>query len=475
MDPVRNSNGVDKMEVSNGVERILVVDDDKDLRFNLSSILKDEGYDVLAVGDGREALKAVQNNSPILVLLDIRLPEMDGMKILEKMKELNHNLAIIMLTAVTDVKDAVKAMRLGAYDYITKPFDNEELILTIKKALSTQYLSREVESLRRRLGERLAIEEVMGESPQIKQVLKQVETIASTNMTVIIQGASGTGKELIAQLIHQKSLRKDKPFVAIDCGAIPETLVESELFGYERGAFTGAETRKEGKFEQANEGTLLLDEIANLTDAVQMKLLRVIQERRLQHLGGKRDIRIDVRIIVASNVNLSEAVRAGKFRNDLYHRLNEFQIELPLLTERKEDIPILAKYFLDEADSEFNKKVNGISSEAMKFLLNYSWQGNVRELRNIIKRAVLLAESDSIELGNFPPDNLKLYGDRRKTDVTQSLDKGVSFEEITKETEKDLIKRALERSGGNKIKAAEILKMNKKTLYRKMKKLGLSL
>ncbi|MCG2754598.1 MAG: sigma-54 dependent transcriptional regulator [Desulfobacteraceae bacterium] len=457
------------------MERILVVDDDKDLRFNLSSILKDEGYDVLAVGDGREALKAVQNNSPILVLLDIRLPEMDGMKILEKMKELNHNLAIIMLTAVTDVKDAVKAMRLGAYDYITKPFDNEELILTIKKALSTQYLSREVESLRRRLGERLAIEEVMGESPQIKQVLKQVETIASTNMTVIIQGASGTGKELIAQLIHQKSLRKDKPFVAIDCGAIPETLVESELFGYERGAFTGAETRKEGKFEQANEGTLLLDEIANLTDAVQMKLLRVIQERRLQHLGGKRDIRIDVRIIVASNVNLSEAVRAGKFRNDLYHRLNEFQIELPKLTERKEDIPILAKYFLDEADSEFNKKVNGISSEAMKFLLNYSWPGNVRELRNIIKRAVLLAESDSIELGNFPPDNLKLYGDRRKTDVTQSLDKGVSFEEITKETEKDLIKKALERSGGNKIMAAEILKMNKKTLYRKMKKLGLSL
>jgi len=475
VDPVRNSNGVDKMEVSNGVERILVVDDDNDLRFNLSNILKDEGYDVLAVGDGREALKAVQNNSPILVLLDIRLPEMDGMKILEKMKELNHNLAIIMLTAVTDVKDAVKAMRLGAYDYITKPFDNEELILTIKKALSTQYLSREVESLRRRLGERLAIEDVMGESPQIKQVLKQVETIAPTNMTVIIQGASGTGKELIAQLIHQKSLRKDKPFVAIDCGAIPETLVESELFGYERGAFTGAETRKEGKFEQANEGTLLLDEIANLTDAVQMKLLRVIQERRLQHLGGKRDIRIDVRIIVASNVNLSEAVRAGKFRNDLYHRLNEFQIELPKLTERKEDIPILAKYFLDEADSEFNKKVNGISSEAMKFLLNYSWPGNVRELRNIIKRAVLLAESDSIELGNFPPDNLKLYGDRRKTDVTQSLDKGVSFEEITKETEKDLIKKALERSGGNKIKAAEILKMNKKTLYRKIKKLGLSL
>ena len=471
MDPVRNSNGVDKMEVSNGVERILVVDDDKDLRFNLSSILKDEGYNVLAVEDGREALKAVQRNCPNLVLLDIRLPGMDGMKILEKLKRIYKDLIIIMLTAYSDVKDAVKAMKLGAFDYVTKPFDNVELILIVKNSLQTQYLSREIEELRRKLGEKKPIEETMGDSPQIKQVLKQVEIIARTDMTVIIQGASGTGKELIAQLIYQKSLRKDKPFVAIDCGAIPETLVESELFGYERGAFTGAEERRKGKFEQANAGTLLLDEITNLSEAVQMKLLRVIQERRLQHLGGKRDISIDVRIIVASNVNLSEAVRAGKFRDDLYHRLNEFQIELPKLTERKEDIPILAKYFLDEANSEFNKKVNGISSEAMKFLLNYPWPGNLRELRNIIRRAVLLAESDSIEPGNFSPDNLKLYGE--KMDVTQPLDKGVSFEEITKEVEKDLIKRALERSGGNKIKAAEILKMNKKTLYRKMKALQL--
>ena len=471
MDPVRNSNGVDKMEVSNGVERILVVDDDKDLRFNLSSILKDEGYNVLAVEDGREALKAVQRNCPNLVLLDIRLPGMDGMKILEKLKRIYKDLIIIMLTAYSDVKDAVKAMKLGAFDYVTKPFDNVELILIVKNSLQTQYLSREIEELRRKLGEKKPIEETMGDSPQIKQVLKQVEIIARTDMTVIIQGASGTGKELIAQLIYQKSLRKDKPFVAIDCGAIPETLVESELFGYERGAFTGAEDRREGKFEQANSGTLLLDEITNLSEAVQMKLLRVIQERRLQHLGGKRDISIDVRIIVASNVNLSEAVRAGKFRDDLYHRLNEFQIELPKLTERKDDIPILAKYFLDEANSEFNKKVNGISPEAMKFLLNYPWPGNVRELRNIIRRAVLLAESDSIEPGNFSPDNLKLYGE--KMDVTQPLDKGVSFEEITKEVEKDLIKRALERSGGNKIKAAEILKMNKKTLYRKIKALQL--
>jgi len=453
------------------VERILVIDDDKDLRFNLSSILKDEGYDVLAVEDGREALKILQGDCPDLVLLDMRLPEMDGMKILEKMKELNHNLAIIMLTAYTDVKDAVKAMRLGVYDYIAKPFDNEELILTIKKALSTQYLSREVETLRRRLGERLAIEEVMGESPQIKRVLKQVEIVAPTNLTVIIQGESGTGKELIANLIHQKSLRKDKPFIPIDCGAIPETLMESELFGYEKGAFTGADSQKEGKFEQANTGTLFLDEIANLSDGMQAKLLRVIQERRLQHLGGKKDITIDARLIISSKINLAEAVRLGKFRDDLYHRLNEFQIDLPLLRERKEDIPILSKYFLDEANSEFNKEVRGFSPEAMKFLLNYAWPGNVRELRNIIRRAVLLAESESIELGNFSTNNLKLS--KEEIDPTKPLDKGVSFDEITQEFEKDLIKRALESAAGNKIKAAELLKMNKKTFYRKIKTLQL--
>ena len=463
------------------MERILVIDDDKDLRFNLSSILKDEGYDVLAVEDGREALKAVQNNSPNLALLDIRLPGMDGMKILEEMREKDKDLIIIMLTAYGDVKCAVRAMKLGAFDYIAKPFDNEELILIIKKALQSQHLSREVEELRKKLGEKKPIEEIMGESPQIKQVLKQVEIIAPTNMTVVIQGGSGTGKELIAQLIHKKGLRKDKPFVAIDCGAIPETLVESELFGYEKGAFTGAETRKEGKFEQANEGTLFLDEIANLTDAVQMKLLRVIQERKIQHLGDRREIRIDVRIIVASNVNLSEQVRKGRFRDDLYHRLNEFQIELPLLRERKEDIPILAKYFLDEANSEFNKKVNGFSGAAMYFLLNYPWPGNVRELRNIIRRAVLLAEKDEIEPGNFSPDNLKL--NKEGIDSTKPLDKsphqnlwcgdkGISFKEITQEFEKDLIKKALDEAGGNKPKAAELLKMNKKTFYRKIRSLS---
>ncbi len=452
------------------MERILVIDDDKDLRFNLSSILKDEGYDVLAVEDGREALKAVQRNCPNLALLDIRLPSMNGMEILEKLKGIDKNLIIIMLTACAGVKDAVKAMKLGAFDYITKPFDNEELILIIKKALHTQYLSREVESLRKKLGQMSAIEEVMGDSPQIKQVLKQVEIIAATNMTVILQGESGTGKEVIANMIHQKSKRKGAPFIAVDCGAIPDTLVESELFGYEKGAFTGAEERKEGKFEQANGGTLFFDEITNLPNSIQMKLLRAVQERKFQHLGGKKDISVDVRIIVATNISLSEAVRTGKFRDDLFHRLNEFHIDLPPLRERKEDLPVLIKYFLDEANRELGKKTEGFLGEAMRFLLDYHWPGNVRELKNAIKRAVLLADSKDITPACFSLNN----GYHPTQPHLQSDSKeGVSIKEMkkmaTKEIEEKMIKEALAKAGGNKTKAAKILKIDRMTLYSKVK------
>lgn len=452
------------------METILIVDDDRDIQFNLSTILKDAGYEIITVSDGHKALKEVERRAPNLALLDIRLPGMDGMKVLEEMRKKDKDLIIIMLTAYGDVKSAVSAMKLGAFDYVNKPFDSEELILIIQKGLQTQSLGKEVDSLRKKLGEKKSVNEIMGESPQIKQVLKQVDIIASTNMTVLIQGASGTGKELVSQLIHQRSPRKDKPFVAIDCGAIPETLVESELFGYEKGAFTGAEDRREGKFEQANGGTLLLDEITNLSDAVQMKLLRVIQERKLQHLGGKRDIRIDVRIIVASNVNLSETVRAGKFRDDLYHRLNEFQIDLPKLAERKEDIPILAKYFLEDANSEFNKGVKGFSTGAMKYILNQTWQGNIRELRNVVRRAVLLAESDTIEFDNLSINQLLPITE--PINATKPLDKWASFDENTQEFQKDLIKKTLEATGGNKLKAAGLLGLNRKTFYRKLKSLG---
>ncbi len=452
------------------METILIVDDNQDLQFNLSNIIESEGYKVLAAGDGTKAVELVREFTPELVLLDMRLPGMDGMKALEEIKKFEKSIIVIMLTAFGDVKGAVNAMKLGAFDYLTKPFDNEELLITIKKALNTRNLSREVETLRRQLDEKILLEEVIGQSPEFKHMLKQVQIIAPTNMTVMLQGESGTGKEIICRLIHKLSLRKKQPLVAIDCGAIPDTLVESELFGHEKGAFTGADAPKQGKFEQAHGGTLFLDELTNLTEANQMKLLRVIEERKLQRLGGKKIIDVDVRIIAASNVKLHESVSKGTFRNDLYYRLNEFHINLPLLKERKDDIPILAKYFLDLANRELSKNIKGFTPEAARQLLAYSWPGNVREIKNVVRRAVLLCES-----GLIGPAELGVESNIfRTTDKTgQSGDAADSLEDATRSVEREIIKKALEQTGGNKIKAAQLLKMNRKTLYRKIKSLGL--
>ncbi len=303
------------------MNRILVVDDDQDICFHLSAILKEGGFNVLSAANGREALLKVKSTRPELVLLDLRLPDLDGMKVLKQMKESDPDLDVIIITAFMDVRDAIQAMKLGAYDYIAKPFDNEELLLTVNKAFTVQQLRDEIDALKNRLAEKLPLVEEMGDSPQIKKVLTKVDLVAPTDFTIIIQGESGTGKEVIANLIHQKSLRKDNAFVPIDCSAIPETLIEAELFGHEKGAFTGADRKKSGKFELANDGTLFLDEIANLPESIQAKLLRVLQERKLQHLGGNRDIRINVRLIVASKVNLFEAVKQGRFRDDLYYQI----------------------------------------------------------------------------------------------------------------------------------------------------------
>lgn len=462
------------------MKTILIVDDDKDLRFNLTCILKDEGHEVIAVPDGKQALTALAKSAPDLVLLDMKLPGMDGVELLEEMKRKGSNLPVIMLTAYSDVKSAVKAMKSGAFDYITKPFDEEELVIIIEKALHMQDLSREVRSLKKKLGQMPAVEEVMGESPRIKQVLKHVDIVAATNMTVILQGESGTGKEVIARMIHEKSLRKDKPFIAIDCGAIPDTLVESELFGYEKGAFTGAEERKDGKFEQANGGTLFFDEVTNIPNSIQMKLLRAVQERKFQHLGGKIDISVDVRIIVATNINLSEAVKMGKFRDDLFHRLNEFHIDLPPLRERKEDLPVLIKYFLDEANRELGKKVGGSSGEAMRFLLDYYWPGNVRELKNVIRKAVLLADSKDITPACLSLNNgtHPAQSEPQPQAPMPDLNESVSIREMkrraTKEIEEKMIKEAMIKAGGNKTKAARMLKIDRVTLYSKIKEFQIS-
>ena len=451
------------------MDTILIVDDNEDLQFNLSNIIQSEGYNVISAGEGKKALKEVKSKSPNLVLLDMRLPGMDGMTILEEIKKIDSNIIVIMLTAFGEVKGAVNAMKLGAYDYITKPFDNEELLLCIKKALDSQKLSNEVISLRKQLDERNVLDEAIGQSKEFQQVLKQVTLIAPTNMTVMIQGESGTGKEIICNLLHKLSLRKEQPLVAIDCGAIPDSLVESELFGHEKGSFTGADYTKQGKFEQANGGTLFLDELTNLTPASQMKLLRVIQERQIHRIGSKKAIPIDVRIICASNIKLSDAVENGNFRNDLFYRLNEFHINLPLLKDRKDDIPILAKYFMDDANKEFSKSVKGFSPESAKKLLDYSWPGNVRELKNIVRRAVLLTDGEAIQNDALALNMLNTSSQNQgKTDMDTS-----TLEGATKQVEKEMILKALEESNGNKIKAAKLLQMNRKTLYRKIKNLGI--
>jgi len=391
-----------------------------------------------------------------------------------------------MLTAYGDIKGAVRAMKLGAFEYITKPFDNDDLLIAIKRAFQIQSLSKEVQSLRKQLGEKTTsdlIVELAGESQSMKQVLKQIDIVSPTNLTVVLQGESGTGKELVARLIHNKSHRSHKAFVAIDCGAIPESLVESELFGYEKGAFTSADTIKEGKFEQANGSTLFLDEITNLPDQAQTTFLRVLQEKTLQHLGGKTNIKVDVRIIAGANINLADALKAGRFRSDLFHRLNEFPITLPPLRERIEDIPHLVNRFLEEARKEFNKDIKGFSSEGMKTLLDYRWPGNVRELKNTVKRAALLAESDNITptcllldtTSESPSDQDSLS---KKLDILAALKKGLSLHEIARKEieniEQSIIGQALSLTGGNKSKAAQMLGIDRMTLYARLSKHGIN-
>ncbi|MBC8384417.1 MAG: sigma-54-dependent Fis family transcriptional regulator [Candidatus Cloacimonetes bacterium] len=456
------------------MESILIVDDNKDLQFLLSGILTKKGYKTIIANNGFEAIKLVNKSIPNLVLLDLKLPEMDGIEVLQELMKIDKELLVIMITAYGDVSHSVKAMKLGAYDYITKPLDYEEIIITIRKALKTQDLTREVEVLRRKLYENTGTDKEMGDSPKIKKVLHQLDLIADTNLSVIIQGDSGTGKEVIANIIHHKSSRKNKPFIAVDCGAIPETLVESELFGYEKGAFTGANTTKKGKFEEANNGTLLLDEITNLPLDSQAKLLRAIESGEIYRVGGKKAIKIDARIISTTNLDMINYVNQEKFRKDLYHRLNQFKILLPSLTDRKEDIPLLANEFLKEANIELNKSITGFSPDAMKLLVNYSWPGNVRELKNIVKKAVILTDSGKIKTNMIYLDDAFPVDDQLSP---KKLEDGVSMQDVIndliKKTEKDLIVKTLKQEKYNKTKTAKLLGIDRKTLYTKIKNFGI--
>jgi len=465
-------------------EKILVVDDLKDMRALLSGVLKKDGYKITLADDGLSAVELFRQELSDAVIMDIKMPGIDGIEAMKRMKKIAPAVPIILMTAHGDVSTAVHAVKSGAYDYVAKPFDNEKIIIVLKNALSELKLKREINALRTDGKGRTLLSELMGSSDEIKKVFNQVNHVAPTDFTVIIYGETGSGKELIARAIHNQSSRSEGKIVTIDCGALPETLLESELFGYEKGAFTGAEKRKEGYVERASGGTLFLDEIGNLSLQMQGKLLRAIEERRIKRLGGKDDIEIDVRIIVAGNKKLGELVRTEEFREDLFHRLNEFTIEIPALRNRRRDIIHLSKRFLNDINVELNKSITGFSTSAIESLFNYNWPGNVRELKNVIRKAVLLC-SDNAAIEAY---DLLIIKSKYKTDLPdfreeQLIDTKIdnydefSLKDIVKKNiskiERDVITDVLKRTGGNKSKAARMLKIDYKTMHYKIKEYGI--
>jgi two-component system, NtrC family, response regulator HydG len=476
------------------MHKILVVDDDNDMCLLLTRFLTRNGYVVNSAGSGQAAIEWMKNNKPDLVLCDFRLDDMTGMELLRKIKETHPEASVIIITGYSDVKDAVEVMKLGAYDYVTKPLFPDEILLTIKKALSEAPKETSAPKPSSDNSSAQAAPKVKnlnghhyitGDSPEFATIVKQIDLVAPTNFSVIIYGESGSGKEEIAQQIHRKSKRAGKPFVAIDCGSLSKELAGSELFGHEKGAFTGALNQKIGSLEVANEGTIFLDEIGNLSYDIQVSLLRVVQERKIRRVGGNKDIDIDVRIIVASNEKLWDAARAGKFREDLYHRFNEFSIQIPSLRERKQDIMLFARHFLRLTNEELGKDVKGFTKEVEDVLHNYIWYGNLRELKNVIKRATLLTDGDLIEVKSLPfeiSNFYKLQFDSPSLSVKISSDgqpagangaAQVPFENKLKtanlDAEYEVILDALKQSNFNKSKAAKLLNVDRKTLYNKMK------
>ncbi len=474
------------MTIKNDVKnpKILIVDDEKGMCFVLANLLEKENYDIITASNGGAGIDLAQREKPDAVIMDIRMPQIDGISAMNRMKEIDNVLPVILITAYGNIDSAVQAVKLGAYDYITKPFDNQKVIITLRNALTECKLKREINTFRSNLNNKISLTELMGPSDEIKRLVSQVNRVAPTNFTVVLYGETGSGKELVASAIHDLSPRSAFGFVEIDCGAIPETLIESEFFGYEKGAFTGAESKKEGYFELASKGSLLLDEIGNLPMLMQSKLLRALESFQIRRLGGKKCAKIDFRVIVANNERLGNLVSEGKFRNDLFHRLDEFTIEIPPLRKRKEDIIYLAKRFLDLTNKELNKKVEGFSEEAIDCLLNYDWPGNVRELKNVVRRAVLLANT-TINLENLPIKNKNSnsgkYNAPANSDFKLEMihEKGFSLKGIVKENvsqiEKKIIKDVLKLTGGNKSKSARILGIDNKTIIYKIKDYGIGL
>jgi len=461
--------------------KILIVDDDKNICVLLSEYMAHEGLTPVVAQTGEAALEKVRSEHPDALVVDMRLPDMDGMRVLEAAKSLDEDLPVILITGYPEVRGAVAAMRAGAHDYLAKPFRHRDVLRVVFRALNEGALKRKVRRLSSQLQSECSLRELMGPSDSVRRLISDVTRVAKTNFCVLIFGETGSGKELAAQAIHQLSPRSAAPFMAVDCGAIPETLLESELFGHEKGAYTGADKQRIGRFEMARAGTLFLDEISNLPLGSQAKLLRVLQEKRVYRIGGSHPVSVDVRVLAASNQDLHRLGESGSFRRDVYFRLNEFTIWVPPLRERQEDILYLAKRFVDLTNLELQKKVKGFAQAAVDALLAYQWPGNVRELRSAIRRAVLLADDTITEqhLGmeseaskKYPPG---LAGDPATPDLPPA---GLPLREITHRKivamEREILAHVLRETGGNKAKAARMLHIDYKTIHSKIRRYGIS-
>lgn len=445
--------------------RILIIEDDKRLREVLKKILDREGFDVEISGDGAGGIAKIKEDFFDIALTDLKMPGMEGMEVLKAIKEISPQTYVIIMTAYGSIDSAVQAIKNGAFDYITKPFKTEEILIVIKKALEDRALRKKIEYLTEQVEQRYKFDNIIGKCKAMQDVFEMIKRVSKTDTTVLITGKTGTGKELVAKSIHFNSERKDKPFVVVNSSAIPETLLESELFGYVKGAFTGALRDKRGLFQEAHEGTLFLDEIGEIPPSVQVKLLRAIEDQIITPVGGTRGEKVDIRLLAATNHDLQEEVRKESFRSDLYYRLRVMSIHLPELKERREDIPMLAKHFLKKYNSSLKKEVRTLSKETLNLLLDYDWPGNVRELEHAVERAVLVCDSEDILPEHLPPE-IQFPEERR---IRGAGEEGRSLEAV----EKEYIKMILKKTGGHKSNAASILGMDRRTLYRKLKKYGI--
>ncbi len=447
------------------MKRVLVVDDEENLRLVVRSFLKRDGFEVEVAASGEEALVLIESFGPDVILTDVRMPKMGGLDLLSTLKAKGSDITVIVMSAYGSVDLAIEAIKAGAYDYIQKPFKNEELLLTLRKAEERESLRRENRALRQEIEKGAQFGELLSKSPAMQQVFKTVAKMADFKTTALITGESGVGKELVARAIHQRSHRKGEPFVAVNCGAIPEALLESELFGYRRGAFTDAHSDRAGLFEQANGGTLLLDEIGELPLALQVKLLRVLQEETIRRLGDNKDVKVDVRILAATHRDLAAETKAGRFREDLFYRINVLPIHIPPLRERREDIPLFLDHFIARNNLRFSTNIRGVDAEARKLLVEYSWPGNVRELENTIERAMVLAEREVIAADDLP-ERIREVRDPIQMHLTSGE---LSIKKTSRIIEEILIRRALAKTKGNRTRAAEVLEISHRALLYKIK------